>query len=214
MRTMSARREIDDTPAADTGGGSAARVQATGHSKSDAERLSSLMRQAQDGDAASYRELLTTLLPLLRRVVRRRCGAMPAQDAEDIVQEILVSLHNARATYDPARPFLPWLMAIARNRVADAARRSVRRSAHEVAVERFDETFWGAETYTPADVYGDPEALHQAIRKLPKGQRTAIEMLKLREMSLKEAAAATSMSVGALKVAVHRAMKNLRAALG
>ena len=55
-----------------------------------------------------------------------------------------------------------------------------------------------------------PDALKEAIDDLPAGQRSAIEMLKLREMSLKEAAAASGTSVGALKVATHRAMDALR----
>src|SRR3546814_9561090 len=53
------------------------------------------------------------------------------------------SLHVARATYDPQRPFLPWLMAIARNRMADGARCHARRSRREIAVERLPETFSG-----------------------------------------------------------------------
>ena len=63
------------------------------------------------------------------------------------------------------------------------------------------------------ETYGDAEALAQAIGDLPPAQRDAIEMLKLREMSLKEAAGATGSSVGALKVATHRAMTALRRAL-
>ena len=58
--------------------------------------------------------------------------------------------------------------------------------------------------------YGDPEALKLAIGSLPAGQRSAIEMLKLREMSLKEAAEASGSSISALKVATHRAMDSLR----
>ena len=61
--------------------------------------------------------------------------------------------------------------------------------------------------------YGDPQALRQAIDRLPSGQRQAVEMLKLREMSLKEAASASGMSVTALKVAVHRGMNTLRKVL-
>ena len=171
------------------------------------------MRRAQDGDAVAYERVLAGTLPYLRRIVRRRCAGLPAQDVEDIVQEVLVSVHSARATYDPERPFLPWVTAIARNRIVDAARRRVRRAAHEVAVERLDETFSAPDANMSVNAYGDPEALRRAIRKLPHGQRLAVEMLKLREMSLKEAAAATSMSVGALKVAVHRAIKSLRATL-
>ena len=54
------------------------------------------------------------------------------------------------------------------------------------------------------------EALREAIEALPGGQRDAIEMLKLKEMSLKEAAAASGTTIGALKVATHRAMAALR----
>jgi RNA polymerase sigma-70 factor (ECF subfamily) len=53
--------------------------------------------------------------------------------------------------------------------------------------------------------------LDRALETLPAGQRTAVELLKLREMSLKEASEASGMSVAALKVAMHRALKSLRA---
>jgi DNA-directed RNA polymerase specialized sigma24 family protein len=55
--------------------------------------------------------------------------------------------------------------------------------------------------------------LRRAIKALPSGQREAVEMIKLREMSLKEAAAVSGTSVGALKVSVHRAVVTLRKAL-
>jgi RNA polymerase sigma-70 factor (ECF subfamily) len=58
------------------------------------------------------------------------------------------------------------------------------------------------------------EALEQALRKLPAGQRLAIQLLKLQELSLKEAAATTGTTVTALKVATHRAMVSLRRILG
>src|SRR5262245_42407123 len=58
--------------------------------------------------------------------------------------------------------------------------------------------------------YRDPEALRQAIEDLAPAQRTAIEMLKLREMSLKEAAAARGTTIGALKVSAHRARATRR----
>lgn len=176
-------------------------------------RLAGLMRSAQDGDAAAYAELLRRAAPILRNAVRRQMPFLPVQDVEDIVQEVLLSLHAVRATYDPGRPFRPWLLAILRHRIADNARRHARRAAHEVKVERLPETISHASTNREEDGYGDPDALRRAIRHLPKGQREAIEMVKLRELSLKEAAERTGMSVGALKVAVHRAIKSLRQAL-
>jgi len=175
--------------------------------------LSSLMRVAQDGDKAAYCELLRQVTPLLRAAVRRKRHFLQPQDIEDLVQDILLSLHQVRATYDPARPFVPWLMAIAHNRIVDGGRRHLRRAANEVAVDEYPETFDPAATNHVGEGYGDPQALRQAIAKLPQGQRQAIEMLKLRELSLKEAAAETGMSISALKVSVHRAMKSLRVAL-
>jgi len=118
-----------------------------------------------------------------------------------------------RATYDGRRPFVPWLIAITRNRMADAARRHARRAAREVAVEEYPETSEAVATNTVGETYGDPEALRQAVAELPKGQRVAVELLKLREMSLKEAAETSGMTVGALKVASHRATRALRLAL-
>jgi RNA polymerase sigma-70 factor (ECF subfamily) len=176
-------------------------------------RLADLMRSAQDGDHSAYVQLLEEVTPLLRHTVRRHRHFLQPADAEDLVQDILLSLHSVRATDDPGRPFLPWLLAIARNRMADGARRYVRRSANEMAVEHLPVTFAEDEANVLGDAYGDPEALRQAMQRLPRGQREAIEMLKLREMSLREAASATGLSIAALKVAVHRGMNALRKAL-
>ena len=184
-----------------------------GRNEEQDRQLSSLMRKAQDGDQAVYASLLRAVLPILKRVVQARLGFLPAMDREDLVQDILMSLHAARATYDPARPFKPWLMTIAHNRMVDQARRNSRRAANEVTVDEYPTDVVDADAGAAADPYGDPEELRQAIKALPKGQRSAIELLKLREMSLKEASQATGMSISALKVSVHRAIGTLRTSL-
>jgi len=172
--------------------------------------LAALMRAAQAGDRQAYSALLSALLPLLRGAVRHRYSFLQPQDIEDLVQDILLSLHASRATYDPKRAFLPWLGAIARNRMADGARRYARRAAHEAPTEQPLETFPAEAANSSGNGYGDTQALGQAMAALPPGQRQAIELMKLQEMSLKEAAAATGMTIGALKVSVHRAMAALR----
>jgi RNA polymerase sigma factor (sigma-70 family) len=174
------------------------------------ERLAALMRSAQGGDADAYAGLMQELAVRVRQIVRHRRAFLEHADVEDLVQDVLLSVHAVRATYDVTRPFIPWLLAITRNRLADAARRYARQGAHEVAVDDLDVTFFSERTNTLTTTYGDPDALKDAIDDLPAGQRSAIEMLKLREMSLKEAAAASGTSVGALKVATHRAMDALR----
>jgi RNA polymerase sigma-70 factor (ECF subfamily) len=178
------------------------------------EQLRLLMRAAQGGDADAYRALLTAVTPRIRRIVRARRGFLGVADTEDLVQDVLLSVHAVLATYDPSRPFMPWLMAIVRNRLVDAARRYGRQHAHETQVDDVQVTFGDVATNTADEGIGDLERLEHAIRTLPAGQRQAIELLKLQELSLKEASAATGTSVAALKVATHRAIVSLRRMLG
>jgi RNA polymerase sigma factor (sigma-70 family) len=176
--------------------------------------LASLMHAAQAGDAAAYLELLQIVAPYVRRVVAHRRGFAGREDVEDLVQDVLLSLHAARATYDPHRPFISWLMAIVRHRLADGARRHARTTAHEVSADGDRVTFPDSSTNMSGGPHADAFALKHAIQTLPRGQRHAIELLKLQGMSLNEAAATTGSTVGALKVATHRALATLRKLLG
>jgi RNA polymerase sigma-70 factor (ECF subfamily) len=174
------------------------------------DQFGRLMQAAQEGDTTAYIQLLEEITPRIRRIVRRQRAFMPVDDVEDLVQDVLLSLHAVRATYDPRRPFMPWLLAILRNRLADGARRYARVGAQEICVEDLDVTFADERTNTTMRDLGDLPALEHAIGALPPIQRDAIRMLKLKEMSLKEAADALNTTVGALKVATHRAMASLR----
>jgi RNA polymerase sigma factor (sigma-70 family) len=169
-----------------------------------------LMQRAQHGDSDAYAQLLKDIAAVLRRVIQRQRAFLNSEDIEDLVQEVLLSVHAVRASYDPSRPFMPWLFAITKNRLADGARRYARHGAREIPFEEIEVTFRLSSTNTLQEEYGSAQDLHRAIGELPTTQRDAIEMLKLKEMSLKEAAAASGMSTGALKVATHRAMNSLR----
>jgi RNA polymerase sigma factor (sigma-70 family) len=173
-------------------------------------RLADLMRAAQTGDRISYEELLGAIAPLVRRVIRRQQPFLSAEAVEDVVQDVLMSVHVVRASYDPGRPFTPWLLAITRNRLVDHARRSARVAAHEMVVDDLDVTFSSDAANPSMEADHDPEELRQAMASLPAGQRQAIELLKLQGLSLKEAAVASGTSVGALKVASHRGMTALK----
>jgi RNA polymerase sigma factor (sigma-70 family) len=168
---------------------------------------SKLMARAQDGDRGAYRLLLEDLTPYIRSVAGR-CFKQPS-DVEDAVQDVLMTVHMVRHAYDPNRPFGPWLLAIANRRIIDRLRRETRQRAREMALSAEHETF----SDVPANLDQanfDEAALGEAIERLPPEQRQAIKMLKLNEMSLKEAAAAGGRSIAALKVATHRALKSLR----
>ncbi|MBI1330959.1 MAG: sigma-70 family RNA polymerase sigma factor [Alphaproteobacteria bacterium] len=166
------------------------------------------MKAAQTGDRAAYAELLRLATPLIARIVGPKCNR--GLEVDDVVQDVLMALHSVRHTYDCNRPFTPWLASIARHRLVDAYRKRSRVSQNEAAVPELPETFSAAETNWEMSVQGDPELLRRAIADLPAGQRQAVELLKLRELSLKEASKASGMSVAALKVAVHRGLKALR----
>jgi RNA polymerase sigma-70 factor (ECF subfamily) len=181
---------------------------------SPSDALGQLMHAAQRGDSAAYLELLRIVMPRIRQVVMRQRGFAGAAEAEDLVQDVLLSMHAVRATYDPSRPFVPWLLAIVRNRLVDGARRYARTSRREVQIDEDDVTFSELEANVDIAELGDAQTLRHAVQELPDGQRQAIELLKLQELSLKEAAERSGLSVGALKVATHRAMAALRRTLG
>jgi len=146
-------------------------------------RFSELMQSAQAGDTDAYIQLLEKVTPRIRQIVRRHTFLQP-EDIEDLVQDILLSLHAVRATYDPGRPFMPWLLAIARNRLVDGARRYARGAAHEVCVENLAVTFADERANTVMNGLGDLPALEQAIGALPPIQRDAIRMEKCRSRKL------------------------------
>ncbi|MGH1572406.1 sigma factor [Methylobacterium sp. P31] len=89
-------------------------------------QFAAAMAAAQGGDARAYRILLRDCVPVIAATARAQ--GVPASAVDDVVQETLLTLHRARATYDPARPFLPLLRALARRRSIDHLRRSARRA--------------------------------------------------------------------------------------
>lgn len=165
-----------------------------------------LMARAQDGDTDAYLQLLGEITPYLRFRASRMLR--DPRDVEEAVQDILLTLHAVRKTYDPARPFGPWLIAIASRRLVDRLRRVGRHWTHEVPLTLAHEA---VATEGLPEIDGlDRHILERAIEALPPLQQQAIRLLKLEEMSLKEASSITGVSVTSLKVATHRAVKKLR----
>lgn len=168
-------------------------------------RRSQLMARWQSGDAEACGELLDDIGPSLHNFLRRRIA--DAGEVEDAYQEILLAIFASRHTYEPARPFEPWLFAIARNIAVDFIRRRWSRAKWEELVAELPEQ--------PATLADDatPE-LERALRQLPADQQQAFTMLKLDGLSLETAAARAGVSVGALKVRAHRAYKALKWLIG
>ncbi len=158
------------------------------------------MGRAQEGDEEAYRALLADVAALLRRYFSKHIREV--QDLEDVVQETLLSIHRGRHTYDPSRPFEPWLFAIARNVKSDHLRRLISRQSWEILVEEQPEQV--AQPDTPIDALGD------ALESLPESQRNAFRHLKIDGRSVEEAAAIEGTTPGNLRVRAHRAYKSIR----
>jgi len=167
-----------------------------------------LMVRAQDGDEQAYRLLLGSVMPVLQALVRRR--VFDEALAEDVVQDTMLTLHRVRHTYDPARPMMPWIAAIAATRAIDALRRQGRNQRREI----WDEAVLAAELDPHAaqrmEDFAVQDEVAQRLARLSARQRQAVEMVKLQQMSLDHAAQATSQSVPALKALLHRAFARLR----
>ncbi len=177
----------------------------------DVDRLwSARMAAAQTGDRVAYEALLRDCVPHVKRIVRRT--GVRAERVDDVVQEVLLTVHRARQTYDPARSFTAWLNAIAQRRAIDDLRHRGRQTRREIA----DDTTYAAYPAgdaTPEEAWEDGgrnEELQSAVARLPPGQREAVEALAMRQLSLSEAATETGKTKGALKVNLHRALKALR----
>jgi RNA polymerase sigma-70 factor (ECF subfamily) len=176
-------------------------------------RWSRMMAAAQAGDARAYEDLLRECLPLLRAICRSRLR--DATEAEDAVQDTLLTIHRARDSYNAARPFRPWLVAIAERRALDRVRSRVRRSGREVPMDAAGEVA-SSERGVEAELDAQRAAasLRGAVQDLPTAQRTALGLTKIEDLSLAEASRRSGMTVGALKVATHRAMGALRRRFG
>lgn len=166
------------------------------------------MRLSLGGDTQAYQRFLTRVTPHLRALARRRAAAFggPAPDVEDVVQEVLLAIHLKRHTWDTSRPLGPWLSAIVRNKLIDALRR---RGRHvNVPIEDVMDTLEAAEA---ADETMDRMDAEQLLARLKEPQRDIVRSISLNGAGIRETAQRLMMSEGAVRVALHRALKTLAA---
>ena len=163
---------------------------------------SELMVLSQAGDQNAYQQLLTEISVAITKRVRRFISK--SSDVEDIHQEALLSIHKARHTYDPKYPFEPWFYTIVRNTIYDFLRKHQRKFSKEVFVAEFyDEA--------PRDTeHEEKELFKNVMQKLPDSQREAVELIKIKGLSIKEAAQEAGISVAAMKVRAHRGYETLK----
>ena len=157
-----------------------------------------LMVAAQSGNAAIYHRLLVEIRVWLRRYYARR---LPLSMIEDTVQDTLLAVHEKRHTYDPSRPFEPWLAAIARYKWIDRLR-ALKSVPTETLPDDIAVTDHG-------DAVESAWALERLLRELKPAQSDVIRLVKLQGLSIEEAAARTGQSTSLVKVNIHRGLGRL-----
>lgn len=173
---------------------------------SEAE-LTAAMLAGRRGDGASYSKALTEVARLVRSRVRRRLG-WASDDLEDVVQEVLLSVHLKRATWDDGRPLMPWVNAIADHKAVDAARRRGRDGRLVAASVSVDAV---------AELVASPEPewdqvgldLDRHLAALPKREQAVVRGLTVQGLSVRELALSLSMREATVRVALHRGLKRL-----
>lgn len=171
------------------------------------EEWAQWMRLAISGDMNAYRRFLEAVTPPLRLIARRRCESFgaPVSEAEDIVQEVLLIIHLKRGTWDQARPIGPWISTIVRNKLIDILRR---RGRHvQVPIEDVIETLPAAEQTDPMQGHD----IDRMLERLREPQRGIVRAISVDGTSVRDTADRLQMTEGAVRVALHRALKALAA---
>jgi RNA polymerase sigma-70 factor (ECF subfamily) len=167
-------------------------------SSGDPNGWGALMAAGQRGEAAPYRRLLAELRPWLMRYFARR---LPPSSVEDAVQETLIAIHAKRHTFEPDRPFGPWLAGIARYKWIDRLRSASRNAADELP----DTLSVGDHESSVTSAL----ALESLMTTLKPAQAAVIRLVKLDGLSIEEAAARTGQSASLVKVNIHRGLGRL-----
>ena len=174
-------------------------------------RWAAAMRAERKGDVTTYEQLLGEIARSARPIVRSRLR--PTDDgAEDIVQEILIGIHNMRSRWDESRPILPWIHAIIRYKVNDALRKHSR-DARRRSDLSFEE--WEAiADQSLTEPMQAPVDVERHLQTLSPDQQDIVRSLAIDEASVRQVATRLQKSEGAVRVTLHRALQRLRAISG
>lgn len=167
------------------------------------------MAQALAGDAAAYEKLLNQIASIVRGYLMNVLNARVRSEekVEDLVQETLLAIHKKKHLYTAGRPILPWIFAIARYRLIDSVRAEERRPTLVNWEEYFDSDLFEQRT---AEAKTDAGAIDELTEGLTDRQKEVLLLAKVEELPLAEVAKRLQMSLSAVKVTVHRAIKELR----
>ena len=180
-----------------------------------ADELELAVAAAVKGDRTAAERVLELVQPGVVRYCRSRVGGSERANlsADDVAQEVLIAVLSALPGYrDQGRPFMAFVYGIASHKVADAHRGAARNKSDPV--EYLPEV--PTDDTGPEDHLLDGEvsrAVNQLLQTLPEKQREIVRLRVVVGLSAEETAEIVDSTAGAVRVAQHRAMKQLRATI-
>jgi RNA polymerase sigma factor (sigma-70 family) len=165
---------------------------------------SDLMRQVRGGVTAA----LATLFERHHARVYGYCLRMTGNrsTAEDLVQDVFMKMLKYKATFKDDSDLVPWMFGIARN----SCLAHLKRRANDRAPDTAAEDIAADEAHDEPHDERQSELVRQALLRLPAERREVLVLSRYEYKSYDEIARVLDCSVGAVKVRVHRAMKQLR----
>jgi RNA polymerase sigma-70 factor (ECF subfamily) len=168
----------------------------------------SLIEAARAGDAAAFSELVDRHMRRAFAVAYRLLGQR--QDAEDVVQDSFVAALVKIDTFEPGRPFAPWLLRIVANRALNLRKSRALRQTEPIPAGAAS----GNESPMDAAERGERQrALRGALRELPEQQRWIVELFEIDGFTSPEIAGMLEMAEGTVRWHLHTARQRLRTVL-
>src|SRR5262249_53969604 len=128
-------------------------------------------------------------------------------EVEDVVQETLLAVHLKRQTWDEGKPLLPWVRAIAQNKLVD----NLRRRGHRLQVP-IDGIAHALATIDAEPAVANRLDARRRPAQLKPRQRDVVRAISIEGASAAEVGRRLGMTEGAVRVTLHRALKSLAAA--
>lgn len=164
-----------------------------------------IMAQVLDGDQEAYAVLLDSLYIMLKNRYLKRFN-QPAL-AEDLVQEVLLTFHQAIHTFNPERDFLPWFNAVAKYKMIHYLKKQNKYNSVDI-----DAPLIEPQLSSPSEEHNilTRYDVDEAIKVLPEKQQELIKLVSYEGHSHQEAADKLGISVSNAKTMFHRALKKLK----
>lgn len=173
-------------------------------SEMDREKeLKDLMLETMKGNHEAYQIFLREISLIARAYLLKRCAHLGKDRVDDLIQEVLMAIHAKKSSYRTDLPILPWIFTITRHKMIDEIRAQQRKN-------KLSDAFSEELPHLTDDVMEERENLEDLISGMSERQREILIMAKVKEIPLGQISEHFKMSLSAVKVSIHRAIKSLK----